>query len=40
MILAGRVRADSLVEEAGHLPSLTHPTEVNAFIAERAPDLL
>jgi pimeloyl-ACP methyl ester carboxylesterase len=40
LILASRIRADSILEDAGHVPSLTHSERVNAFIAERAPDLL
>ncbi|HET7291455.1 MAG TPA: alpha/beta hydrolase [Vicinamibacteria bacterium] len=35
LIPASRVRADRLVEGAGHLVSLTHPDEVAGFIRER-----
>jgi pimeloyl-ACP methyl ester carboxylesterase len=35
MILPGKVAADIMLEDAGHLPSMTHPEDVNTAI-ERA----
>lgn len=35
MLLPGRVRPDVMLDDAGHVPSITHPAAVNAII-ERA----